>query len=179
MFWISKQILQLMMEDAFDDWLLRQIHWLRQDGTIALGIDWIKNVRYLYSCCFYNPSIPILRVTVNIYFQYGRMVNRLSGRTGHFLPRWRAAVKAEKRASMRRHREARPRSRALLSCSSKRLEGPAISRKCFWVRLRTLKDFFEVDYPTQKLDYSSYIVRYILFVSWMVLFSYVYEFCVR
>ncbi|CAA6657765.1 unnamed protein product [Spirodela intermedia] len=42
-FWISKQILQLMMEDAFDDWLLRQIHWLRQDDIIAQGIDWIKN----------------------------------------------------------------------------------------------------------------------------------------
>ncbi|XP_078430564.1 phox domain-containing protein isoform X2 [Wolffia australiana] len=42
-FWISKQILQLMMEDAFDDWLLRKIHWLRQDETVAQGIDWVKN----------------------------------------------------------------------------------------------------------------------------------------
>lgn len=44
MFWISKQILQLMMEDAIDDWLLRQIHWLRRDEIVAYGIRWIHNV---------------------------------------------------------------------------------------------------------------------------------------
>lgn len=43
-FWISKQILQLMMEDAIDDWLLRQIHWLRRDDIIAHGIRWIHDV---------------------------------------------------------------------------------------------------------------------------------------
>ncbi|VVA15232.1 PREDICTED: Phox-associated [Prunus dulcis] len=43
-FWISKQILQLMMEDAIDDWLLTQIHWLRREDTIASGIRWLKDV---------------------------------------------------------------------------------------------------------------------------------------
>ncbi|KAG9440770.1 hypothetical protein H6P81_020935 [Aristolochia fimbriata] len=43
-FWISKQILQLMMEDAIDDWLLRQIHWLRRDDVIALGIRWVQDI---------------------------------------------------------------------------------------------------------------------------------------
>ncbi|KAM0012899.1 putative Phox-associated domain, sorting nexin, PX domain superfamily [Helianthus debilis subsp. tardiflorus] len=43
-FWISKQILQLMMEDAIDDWLLRQIHWLRRDDIVAHGIRWIQDV---------------------------------------------------------------------------------------------------------------------------------------
>ncbi|KAL5714439.1 hypothetical protein ACHQM5_016403 [Ranunculus cassubicifolius] len=43
-FWFSKQILQLVMEDAIDDWLLRQIHWLRRDDVIALGIHWIQDV---------------------------------------------------------------------------------------------------------------------------------------
>ncbi|XP_011627743.1 uncharacterized protein LOC18446044 isoform X1 [Amborella trichopoda] len=43
-FWISKQILQLMMEDAIDDWLLRQIHWLRRDEVIAFGIRWVQDV---------------------------------------------------------------------------------------------------------------------------------------
>ncbi|KAK4740092.1 hypothetical protein R3W88_003789 [Solanum pinnatisectum] len=43
-FWISKEIMQLMMEDAIDDWLLRQIHWLRRDDVIALGIKWIQDV---------------------------------------------------------------------------------------------------------------------------------------
>lgn len=36
--------MQLMMEDAIDDWLLRQIHWLRRDDIIALGIKWIQDV---------------------------------------------------------------------------------------------------------------------------------------
>ncbi|KAI6677867.1 hypothetical protein NL676_038663 [Syzygium grande] len=43
-FWISKQILQLVMEDAIDDWLLRQIHWLRSEETIAQGIRWVQDV---------------------------------------------------------------------------------------------------------------------------------------
>ncbi|GMY05922.1 sorting nexin-16 [Fagus crenata] len=43
-FWISKQILQLIMEDAIDDWLLRQIHWLRRDDIIAQGIRWVQDV---------------------------------------------------------------------------------------------------------------------------------------
>ena len=44
-FWISKQILQLVMEDAIDDWLLREIHWLRREDTIAQGIRWVQDVR--------------------------------------------------------------------------------------------------------------------------------------
>lgn len=44
-FWISKQILQLVMEDAIDDWLLRQIHWLRREDIIAQGIRWVQDVR--------------------------------------------------------------------------------------------------------------------------------------
>ncbi|XP_071691773.1 uncharacterized protein [Rutidosis leptorrhynchoides] len=43
-FWISKQILQLMMEDAIDDWLLRQIHWLRREDIVAHGIRWVQDV---------------------------------------------------------------------------------------------------------------------------------------
>ncbi|KAJ6852881.1 uncharacterized protein M6B38_252795 [Iris pallida] len=43
-FWISKQILQLMMEDAIDDWILRQIHVVRNDEIVARGIRWIHNV---------------------------------------------------------------------------------------------------------------------------------------
>ncbi|XP_022864206.1 uncharacterized protein LOC111384179 isoform X1 [Olea europaea var. sylvestris] len=43
-FWISKQILQLVMEDAIDDWLLRQIHCLRREDNIAQGIRWIQDV---------------------------------------------------------------------------------------------------------------------------------------
>ncbi|XP_031392503.1 uncharacterized protein LOC116204515 [Punica granatum] len=43
-FWISKQILQLVMEDAIDDFLLRQIQWLRSEDTIAKGIHWVQDI---------------------------------------------------------------------------------------------------------------------------------------
>ncbi|KAL4036472.1 hypothetical protein IC575_000019 [Cucumis melo] len=42
--WISKQILQLIMEDAIDDWIVRQIHWLRREDIIAQGIRWVQDV---------------------------------------------------------------------------------------------------------------------------------------
>lgn len=44
-FWISKQILQLVMEDAVDDLLLREICWLRNEDTVAQGIRWAQDVR--------------------------------------------------------------------------------------------------------------------------------------
>jgi sorting nexin-13 len=44
-FWISKQILQLVMEDAVDDLLMREICWLRNEDTIAQGIRWAQDVR--------------------------------------------------------------------------------------------------------------------------------------
>ncbi|XP_008784120.2 uncharacterized protein LOC103703152 isoform X1 [Phoenix dactylifera] len=43
-FWISKQILQLIMEDAIDDWILRQISFLRRDDVIAQGIRWVQDI---------------------------------------------------------------------------------------------------------------------------------------
>ncbi|CAL5378691.1 unnamed protein product [Camellia sinensis] len=43
-FWISKQILQLMMEDAIDDWLLGQIQRLRRDDVTAQGIRWVQDI---------------------------------------------------------------------------------------------------------------------------------------
>lgn len=36
------------MEDAIDDFLLRQIHWLRREEVIAQGIRWIQDVRTLF-----------------------------------------------------------------------------------------------------------------------------------
>ena len=32
-------MLQLVMEDAIDDWLLRQIHWLRREETVAQDVS--------------------------------------------------------------------------------------------------------------------------------------------
>lgn len=48
-FWISKQILQLVMEDAVDDLLLREICWLRNEDTVAQGIRWAQDVRTGFS----------------------------------------------------------------------------------------------------------------------------------
>ncbi|PWZ28169.1 Sorting nexin-13 [Zea mays] len=41
--WISKQILQLVMEDAIDEWIIRQINWLRREDVIVQGIHWIQD----------------------------------------------------------------------------------------------------------------------------------------
>lgn len=32
------------MEDAIDDWIVRQIHWLRREDIIAQGIRWVQDV---------------------------------------------------------------------------------------------------------------------------------------
>lgn len=57
-FWISKQILQVVMEDAIDDWLLRQIEWLRRDDVIALGIRWIQDVLWPNGVFISNFNTP-------------------------------------------------------------------------------------------------------------------------
>lgn len=57
-FWISKQILQLMMEDAIDDWLLRQIQLLRREDIIAYGIRWVEDVLWPNGIFFARASIP-------------------------------------------------------------------------------------------------------------------------
>ncbi|KAL6870924.1 hypothetical protein ACP4OV_014772 [Aristida adscensionis] len=41
--WISKQILQLVMEDAIDEWIIRRINWLRREDVIVQGIRWIQD----------------------------------------------------------------------------------------------------------------------------------------
>ncbi|CAN6459994.1 unnamed protein product [Victoria cruziana] len=56
-FWISKQILQLVMEDAIDDWLLRQIQWLRREDVIAQGIKWLQDVLWPEGTFFVKVGI--------------------------------------------------------------------------------------------------------------------------
>ncbi|KAK8662685.1 hypothetical protein V6N13_024576 [Hibiscus sabdariffa] len=41
---MCKQILKLVMEDAIDDWLLRQIYWLRREDIVSQGIRWIQDM---------------------------------------------------------------------------------------------------------------------------------------
>ncbi|WCJ33796.1 Phox-associated domain Phox-like Sorting nexin C-terminal [Euphorbia peplus] len=43
-FWMSKQILQLVMEDAIDDLLLRQIYLLRREDIVAQGIRYLQDI---------------------------------------------------------------------------------------------------------------------------------------
>ncbi|KAK9667423.1 hypothetical protein RND81_14G255100 [Saponaria officinalis] len=43
-FWISKQILQIVMGDAVDDWLLGQINCMRREDVVAEGIHWVKDI---------------------------------------------------------------------------------------------------------------------------------------
>ncbi|KAL1336934.1 hypothetical protein AAHE18_10G098400 [Arachis hypogaea] len=57
-FWISKQILQLVMEDAIDDWLLRQINWLRREDTVEQGIRWIHNILWPGGTFFLRVEAP-------------------------------------------------------------------------------------------------------------------------
>jgi hypothetical protein len=59
--WISKQILQLVMEDAIDEWIIRQINWLRRDDVIVQGICWIQDVRRY--TIFFLPSLHSSQVS--------------------------------------------------------------------------------------------------------------------
>ncbi|KAI8529547.1 hypothetical protein RHMOL_Rhmol12G0233600 [Rhododendron molle] len=43
-FWVAKQILQLGMGDAFDDWLIEKIQLLRRGSVVASGIKRIEQV---------------------------------------------------------------------------------------------------------------------------------------
>ncbi|WJX10454.1 hypothetical protein P8452_01175 [Trifolium repens] len=57
-FWISKQILQLVMEDAIDDLLLSEIHWLRREETIAQGIRWVQDILWPGGTFFLRVQTP-------------------------------------------------------------------------------------------------------------------------
>jgi hypothetical protein len=49
------------MEDAIDDWLLRQIYWLLREDTIALGIQWVQDVSTETIFYFFiKPTVLIL-----------------------------------------------------------------------------------------------------------------------
>lgn len=43
-FWVAKQILQLGMGDAFDDWLIEKIQLLRKGSVVATGIKRLEQV---------------------------------------------------------------------------------------------------------------------------------------
>jgi sorting nexin-13 len=43
-FWVAKQVLQLGMGDALDDWLLEKILLLRKGSVIASGVTRVEQV---------------------------------------------------------------------------------------------------------------------------------------
>ncbi|KAL5729249.1 hypothetical protein ACHQM5_002225 [Ranunculus cassubicifolius] len=43
-FWVAKQVLQLGMGDAFDDWLIEKIRFLRMGSVIASGIKRVEQI---------------------------------------------------------------------------------------------------------------------------------------
>lgn len=44
-FWVAKQVLQLGMGDALDDWLVEKIQRLRKGSVVASGIKRVEQVR--------------------------------------------------------------------------------------------------------------------------------------
>lgn len=54
---MAKQVLQLGMGDAFDDWLMEKIQLLRRGSVVASGIKRLEQVIILlfnkfHTCCF-------------------------------------------------------------------------------------------------------------------------------
>ncbi|XP_049365510.1 uncharacterized protein LOC125830369 [Solanum verrucosum] len=45
-FWVAKQVLQLGMGDAFDDWLIEKIQRLRRGSVVAAGIQCVEQVLF-------------------------------------------------------------------------------------------------------------------------------------
>ncbi|KAG4906224.1 hypothetical protein JHK86_054708 [Glycine max] len=46
------------MEDAIDDWLLSEIHWLRKEETVALGIRWVQDILWPGGKFFLRVQTP-------------------------------------------------------------------------------------------------------------------------
>ncbi|XP_047149011.1 uncharacterized protein LOC124821186 [Vigna umbellata] len=68
-FWISKQILQVVMEDAIDDWILSEIHWLRREDTIAQGIRWVQDILWPGGTFFLRIQTPQVFIGGSAYDQ--------------------------------------------------------------------------------------------------------------
>jgi sorting nexin-13 len=71
--WISKQILQLVMEDAIDDWILRQINSLRRDDVVSRGILWVQDVWIFVHDLFSFPNVMGARL-LSTYFKNDQLL---------------------------------------------------------------------------------------------------------
>lgn len=75
-FWVAKQILQLGMGDAFDDWLIEKIQLLRKGSVVSSGIKRVEQVPilchvsfmircYVYSSLFSKFTYCLLSFTLS------------------------------------------------------------------------------------------------------------------
>jgi hypothetical protein len=60
------------MEDAIDDWLLRQIHWLRRDDVIAQGIRWVQDVSIqpIITSIFWNDVYQLTDLELHLQLMH-------------------------------------------------------------------------------------------------------------
>ncbi|GMH23551.1 hypothetical protein Nepgr_025394 [Nepenthes gracilis] len=99
-FWISKQILQLVMEDAIDDWLIKQINWLRREDAIAQGIRWVQDVLWPDGKFFLESAVSHGTSNVTEFgYRYSQITN-LSPSNKFFPPScFEVQLEAARRAS--------------------------------------------------------------------------------
>ncbi|KAK4804172.1 hypothetical protein SAY86_003989 [Trapa natans] len=97
-FWMSKQIAQMVMEDAIDDFLLTQIHWLRREETIAQGIRWVQDILWPNGKFF----ISLRSIPTNVgddAQQDGRLLNTVDSHVGSKLSSFEMHLEATRRAN--------------------------------------------------------------------------------
>ncbi|XP_057782898.1 uncharacterized protein LOC131000822 [Salvia miltiorrhiza] len=95
-FWISKQILHLIMEDAIDDWLLRHIQWLRKEEVIAQGIRWLQDLLWPGGKFFLALRI---QAKINNDNKGSQTTSQQSGRNAAQPPSFEQQLEAARRAS--------------------------------------------------------------------------------
>ncbi|CAJ1932700.1 unnamed protein product [Sphenostylis stenocarpa] len=49
---------EVVMEDAIDDWILSEIHWLRREDTIAQGFRWVQDILWPGGTFFLRVQTP-------------------------------------------------------------------------------------------------------------------------
>ncbi|KAJ4827426.1 hypothetical protein Tsubulata_011077 [Turnera subulata] len=97
-FWMSKQILHLIMDDAIDDFLLRQIHWLRSEEIIAQGIRWAQDILWPNGTFFTKVGVSQSKVDSDqlnlIPFQIGQFGGGNTSKQSSFEEQLEAARRA-------------------------------------------------------------------------------------
>lgn len=66
-FWVAKQILQLGMGDAFDDWLIEKIQLLRRGSVVASGIKRLELVPFC-AICHYQRRRELILIAFSNFF---------------------------------------------------------------------------------------------------------------